>query len=263
MAEWTLQEAGEFVYNDLRLKTFPVAVKFLASKADFPEKTRQPSVALGKRIAICQAMTMARNYGWPIGLAREDVICTPAAIVFGFSDATEPMDAVAELFCEIAFSRDAGVAHKETAAMHSFAKGEIEAMVLAPYRKAAFDADTVVIYANAAQVMRLTQAWSYVTGERVAGSFGGKVECDEYLIGPFKGQTPRVVIPGNGERIFAGTQDDEIAFALPGAAMSGLAQGLQKVGRAIGARYPVPPYQNFQPDFPEAHKRLGKTLGIF
>ena len=263
MAEWTLQEAGDFIYNDLRLKTFPVAAKFLSSKPEFPEKTRQPSVALGKRIAICQGVTMASNYGWVIGLAREDVICTPAAIVFGFSDANEPMESLSELFCEIKFSRDAALAHKETATMHSFDKGKIEAMVLAPYRKTTFAPDTVLVYGNAAQVMRLTQAWSYVTGDRVPGSFGGKVECDEYLIGPFKSRTPRVVIPGNGERIFAGTQDDEIAFALPGTALADLAQGLKEVGKSIGARYPVPPYQNFQPDFPEAHKRLGKTLGVF
>lgn len=263
MAELQFPEAGEFIYNDLRLKTFPVAVKFLKDKAEFPEKTRQPSVVLGKRIAICQGVTMARNYGWTIGLAKEDVICTPAAIVFGFSDASNPMDSVARLFQEVKFSKDEACAKKETGSMNWFAKGEIEAMVLAPFRRASFSPDTVLIYGNAAQVMRLTQAWSYITGERVAGHFGGKVECDEYLIAPFKTKSPKVVIPGNGERIFAGTQDDELTFALPGAAMNELVKGLKEVGKVIGARYPVPPYQNFQPELPKPHVDLGKEVGVF
>ncbi|MCK9197555.1 MAG: DUF169 domain-containing protein, partial [Syntrophales bacterium] len=65
-------EASDFIRNNLRLKTFPVAVKFLKEKT-FPEKTRQPSVVMGKRVAICQAVTMARIYGWTVGLTKEDV----------------------------------------------------------------------------------------------------------------------------------------------------------------------------------------------
>jgi hypothetical protein len=71
-----------------------------------------------------------------------------------------------------------------------------------------------------------------------------------------------VVIPGNGERIFAGTQDDEVTFAFPAKFVTQLTEALKEVGKAMGARYPVTPYQNFQPDFPKAHKELGKELGI-
>lgn len=71
-----------------------------------------------------------------------------------------------------------------------------------------------------------------------------------------------MVIPGQGERIFAGTQDDEVVFAAPGEFFLDLAEALKKAGKPIGARYPVPPYQNFQPDFPNAHKELGRKLGI-
>jgi uncharacterized protein (DUF169 family) len=257
-----MKEAAEFIRNDIRLKTLPVAVKFLKSKKEFPEKTRQPSVALGKRIAICQGVTMARIYGWTIGLAKEDVICVPAAIVFGFSDSSDPPASLAGLFSEINFASNEERAQKETSSMSRFENGEIEAFVLSPVEKASFDPDTVLMYGNPAQAMRLAQAWSYMEGERVLGHFGGKVECDEYLIAPFKTQSPRVVIPGQGERIFAGTQDDEVVFAFPGKSLPGLAEALKEAGRAIGARYPVTPYQNFEPDFPKAHKELGKKLGI-
>jgi uncharacterized protein (DUF169 family) len=262
MTQMNFREAAEFIRNDLRLKTFPVAARFLKNKTEFPEKTRQPSIVFGKRIAICQGVTMARIYGWTVGLAKEDVICVPAAIAFGFSESSDPPAALARLFCEINFSKTDELALKETSSMHRFENGEIEAIVLAPLERAAFEPDTGIIYGNPAQMMRLNQVWSYLTGDRVSGQFGGKVECDEYLITPFKAQSPRVVIPGMGERIFAGTQDDEMAFAVPGKFLLELAKALKEAGKAIGARYPVPPYQNFQPDFPKAHKELGKELGI-
>ncbi|MBF0496342.1 MAG: DUF169 domain-containing protein [Deltaproteobacteria bacterium] len=262
MPETNNIEAARFIRDDLRLKTFPVAVKFVKDKADFPEKTRRPSLAMGKRIAICQGLTMARNYGWTVGLAKEDVICVPAAIVFGFSDSEDQPKSLARLFCEINFSSSDELAHLETSSMCRFENGEIDGILLAPLEKASFEPDTIIIYGNPAQVMRLSQAWSYLCGERVTGHFGGKVECDEYLIAPFKTQCPRVVIPGHGERIFAATQDDEVVFALPGKFLSDLVRGLQEVGKAMGVRYPVTPYQNFQPDFPKAHKELGKELGI-
>jgi hypothetical protein len=41
-----------------------------------------------------------------------------------------------------------------------------------------------------------------------------------------------------------------------------LMKGLKEVGKAIGARYPVTPYQNFQPEFPKSYKELGKESGI-
>ena len=85
----TLKELAGFFQDSLRLKTFPVAVRFVKDRAGIPEDARRPSASMGKRIAVCQAITMARNYGWTIALAREDVICVPAAIVFGFSDSSD------------------------------------------------------------------------------------------------------------------------------------------------------------------------------
>jgi len=43
------KEMGEFISNNLRLRTLPLGVKFLKDRKEFPAKTRQPSVVLGKR----------------------------------------------------------------------------------------------------------------------------------------------------------------------------------------------------------------------
>jgi uncharacterized protein (DUF169 family) len=257
------KEAEEFLAKDLRLRTLPVAAKFLKDKAGFPEKTRQPSVAMKKRVTICMGVTMARVYGWTVGLTQEDLICVPAMIMFGFTEAKDQSATLAGLFCEINFSSDREKALGETSSMTRIANREYQALLLTPLSKSPEAPDTILLYGNPAQVMRLVQAYSYVAGERVAGHFGGKVECDEYLIAPFKTGKPRVAIPGMGDRIFSMTQDDEMVFALPGQALETLLQGLKEAGNKIGARYPVTFYQGFQPEFPKYYQALGKELGLF
>jgi uncharacterized protein (DUF169 family) len=263
MTEINFKEVADFIRNDLRLKTLPVAVKFAKNGSDFPEKTRQPSQVLGKKVTICQALTMARVYGWTVGLSKDDLICVPAMVAFGFSGAEDPAASITKLFCEINFHQDEDGARQEVKSMSFLENDKFGALVLAPLAKGLYQPDTVAIYGNPAQVMRMSQAWSHRRGERPPGLFGGKLECSEYLITPFISQAPRVVIPGMGDRIFSMTQDDEMDFALPGEGLPDLVQGLQQAGNKIGARYPVTFYQNFQPDFPKPHKMLGEDLGLF
>jgi uncharacterized protein (DUF169 family) len=183
--------------------------------------------------------------------------------MFGFTEAKDQSATLAGLFCEINFSSDREKALEEINSMTRIANREYEALLLMPLSKSPEVPDTILLYGNPAQIMRLVQAYSYVSGERVAGHFGGKVECDEYLIAPFKTGKPRVAIPGMGDRIFSMTQDDEMVFALPGKDLETLLQGLKEAGNKIGARYPVTFYQGFQPEFPKYHQALGKELGLF
>jgi len=137
-----------------------------------------------------------------------------------------------------------------------------EAIVLAPLQKGLFDPDTVAFFGNPAQVMRMIQGLVFEESRRIPGNFGGKVECSEYLIAPYKTQSPRVAIPGMGDRIFSMTQDDEMVFSIPGMLLENLVRGLKNAGKKVGARYPVTFYQNFQPEFPKPYQVLGEALGI-
>jgi uncharacterized protein (DUF169 family) len=262
MAGPNYAEAAEFIRNNVRLKTLPLAVKFLKEKT-FPEKTRQPSVALGKRVAVCQAVSMARLYGWTVGLAKEDLICVPAGIAFGFSSADDTAAAIGKLFCGGAYARTEETGTREGMSICRLGKDEYAALLIAPLARAAFEPDIVVIYGNPAQVMRFVQAWSWQDGERIVGNFGGKIECGEYLIAPFKEQKPRVAVPGMGDRVFSLTQDDEMVFSLPAKGLPQLVTGLQEAGKKVGAGYPVTFFLNFQPEFPPHFKAMGKELGLF
>jgi uncharacterized protein (DUF169 family) len=256
------QEAARELKEALRLRTEPLGVAFLTDAASLPEKTRRPSQVLGKKVTICQGVTMARVYGWSVGLTPEDLICVPAMLAFGLAPEPEPGQELAKLFCEVGFHSEEGPALKEVEALTRFAPQEIEALYLAPLERLTRDPDVVVVYGNPAQLMRLIQGATFGLGERVQGDFGGKVECSSYLIGPFKTGQVRVIIPGMGDRIFSMTQDDELVVSFPTRLLEGILKGLAEAGKKIGARYPVTFYQNFQPEFPKAYQERAKKWGI-
>ena len=98
------KEAASAIMEAIRPRTLPLAVKFLKEGDGFPEKTKRPGRMLKKRVTVCQAMTMARLYGWSVGLAKEDIVCVPALIGFGFSDAGDAAGALGGLFCDVGFA---------------------------------------------------------------------------------------------------------------------------------------------------------------
>jgi len=256
-----MKSISDRIYEDLRLRTLPVAVSFHDQEPQWPEKTRRPSQTLKKKITLCQAMTLARTYRWTVGLTAEDIVCIPALIAFGHAD-KDPQQLLCRFFARVGWSKDEETAAGEVAGMSLMPKGQATAMLLSPLAKGLVDPDTVVFYGNPAQIMRLVHAWTYMTGQQVQSGFSGKIECREYLATPYLSGQANVVIPGNGDRIMSGTQDEEMIFALPGGKLPLLSAGLDKAGRTVGAKYPVPFYQNFQPEFPGMFKELADEAGL-
>jgi uncharacterized protein (DUF169 family) len=246
----------------MRLRTEPFGASFFKDPASLPAKTRQPSKVFGKKVTICQGVTMARVYGWPVGLTQEDLLCVPGMLVFGFTPAADPIMELGQLFCEVGFHPELGPALKEVEALPRFEPQEVGAIYLCPLERLALDPDVVVVFGNPAQLMRLIQAAVFSLGERVTGEFGGKVECSSYLIAPYRTGQFKAAIPGLGDRIFSMTQDDEMVVAFPGKFLEGLLVGLKDAAKKIGARYPVTFYQNFSPSFPPPYEERAKKWGI-
>ena len=153
-----LADKAEFVYNNLRMKTLPVGIKFLRKEADLPEKARRPSQLLKKKITICQAMTMARTYGWQMGMAKDDVICILASLAFGFTHADDPRKEMAESFFESMYKSDMEKTVKEVDQMCFLDRGEYQALVISPLGRISMIPDTVILYGNPGQMSRILQA---------------------------------------------------------------------------------------------------------
>jgi uncharacterized protein (DUF169 family) len=183
-------------------------------------------------------------------------------LAFGFTPATDPILELGQLFCEVGFHQAIGPALKEVENLPRFEPKEVGAIYLCPLERLALTPDVIVVYGNPAQLMRLIQAATFSLGERVSGEFGGKVECASYLIGPYRRGEFIVSIPGQGDRIFSMTQDDEMVLSFPNIYLEGLLIGLKEAARKIGARYPITVYQNFTPAFPAAYQERAKKWGI-
>jgi hypothetical protein len=67
----------------------------------------------------------------------------------------------------------------------------------------------------------------------------------------------QVVLPCNGDRIFAQTQDDEMAFTIPAAKIDELIEGLEAT-HAGGIRYPIPSFLRYTGQFPEKYTQMNE-----
>lgn len=259
------QALNETLNRRLRLQTTPVAVRLARSAAEVPPKARHPQRTLGLRVTICQGFGMARRYGWTLALAAPDIACTPAAMCYGFlrppADMPDPEDAIVEAFLSMGYTVDREAQRRELASFPTQPPGELYAVVVTPLDKATFDPDMVLIYVNPAQLVRLVMAAVYPTGERVRSEFAGiGGSCLDGVLGTVRDQRPRVVLPGAGDRIFSGTQDDELIFAVPAGQLPVIVDALDKAGHDKGIRYPVMTWLAFEPRPAEAWQRLAAFL---
>jgi uncharacterized protein (DUF169 family) len=237
----------------VRPQTFPVAVKMYKGTREIPAKAKRPARDLGCLVAVCQAISFARHYGWTLALAGDDLSCPLAKVVFGFaplSDFYVQGHACAGLYTE---SPGAGAATE--AQVDKFATGEYTALVTAPLARAEFDPDVVILYTSPAQVMRLVTATLWKSGGRIESSFSGRLDCSDGVITTMQTQQCQVILPCYGDRIFAQAQDHEMAFSIPRVKLEPLVEGLEGTQKG-GVRFPIPSYLRYSAEFPAQYANV-------
>ncbi|HSF30857.1 MAG TPA: DUF169 domain-containing protein [Candidatus Tectomicrobia bacterium] len=248
-----LLELSNVLQEHIRPQHLPLAVKMAKSPAEVPPKLRHPAKDMGFQSAICQGISIARRYGWALALTREDLSCPLAKVVFGFEEAlpyyTEGF-ACAEMYTE---SAAAGAVTE--AQQPKFPYGAYHAILVAPLTRADFEPDVVVVYGNSAQVMRLVTAALYRRGGRITSSFSGRIDCADIIIQTMQAQDCQVILPCYGDRIFAQTEDSEMAFTIPQGKIPELIEGLKGTYKG-GVRYPIPSFLRYQAVFPEKYMKL-------
>jgi uncharacterized protein (DUF169 family) len=111
---------------------------------------------------------------------------------------------------------------------------------LSPINRCEFVPDLVVAYGNPAQVLALIQGANYGSGPGVKSTSSGRFGCSAWIAGVLQADECTYMVPGPGERIFAGTQDHEMSFAMPHSKFDRLMDGLKYVRSKGAYRYPVP-----------------------
>jgi uncharacterized protein (DUF169 family) len=249
-------DAKEFtraVETYVRPATFPVAAKFLKPGEPVPNKARRPHRDMKIQIAICQAIAMARRYGWTIAVGEEDVNCVLTKTAFGLAPLTEHYTS-GHLACGMyTGTLEAGARTEE--ATHKLPYGQYEHLLVGPASHVDFQPDALVIYGNAAQVMRLLTGALWKRGGALTSSFTGRIDCSDEVIKAMVTDDYQVILPCYGDRVFGQTEDHEMAFSLPGSKMQELVEGLEGTHRG-GIRYPIPSFLRYTPQYPEHYYEL-------
>lgn len=246
---------NEAIERHIRPNTFPLGIKMVAREEDIPEKAKRPGRDMHFDSALCQGMGIARHYGWTIAVSRKDISCPIGATLFGFQPKVEHF--TGGHCCAGMYTKDAAAGAKTEAAAPCFDFGQYFAMVSGPLNRIDFEPDVVLVFGNPAQVMRLVTGALWESGGYIHSRFSGRTDCADEVIETMKTGKPQVILPCYGDRIFAQTQDHEMAFSFPYAFGQTLVDGLEGTHKG-GVRYPIPNYLRYTGSFPPSYEELRK-----
>jgi len=241
----------------LRPQTFPLTVKFLKSGTEAAPHTKFPKKHLGIQIMPCQGLTMARRYGWSIGMTVEDLKCGTGIIVLGFVEA--PPGYYEGKFDLTPSTQGAEVRSVRLEAMDRLPLNQGGCAVVSPLFRNDFEPDLYLVYGTPAQILRLVQASLFSKGGYLHFKSAGGASCAETFAAPMVHDQCTLILIGNGERIFAHAEDHELCFAIPRSKIADTLEGLQATHDG-GQRYPIPFNVRFEPDLPERYMKLTKTI---
>jgi uncharacterized protein (DUF169 family) len=248
-------EVGDKLEGYLRPATFPVAIRFLEPGEEPPQRARRPSAEAGCQIALCQGLTLTRERGLTMLFELEESSCPLANAALGWDTSTGPSFMAAFLRI-MNYARDDEAASKRAEGMAMLEPGRYSGLVLSPLTRTRIEPHIVLLYGNPAQIMRMVHATAHWTGERVPAEFGGIAgSCNEGVIRTFATSTPRVALPGNGDRVFAATHDDELIFSFPASWAERILAGLEATS-ARGIRYPIPTFMNYRLPFSDLMEKF-------
>lgn len=233
----------------VRPTTFPLAIKACKSLEEMPQKARRPKRDLGIHIPLCQGVGMARRYGWTVGMTKEDVYCA-GLIAMGFYKSTDftPPDFYDRggLCAGAAYTATEEAGARTEAMTMKFEHNEYQGFVVSPLSRADFEPDIIVIYGDPAQILRMGLGALHMKGGVLSGTLSGRVGCSQLIVRPIKTGECQYVLPGMGERMYASTQDHEMAFVVPKGMLDEFMEGMRGTQKG-GLRYPIPTFLRYPP----------------
>ena len=86
----------------------------------------------------------------------------------------------------------------------------------------------------------LLTAANFRHGPGIKSVSSGRGGCSTWIAGVSQSGECTYMLPGVGERVFGGTQDHEMSFAIPCGKFEHIIEGLKYVRKQGAFRYPVP-----------------------
>ncbi|TFF97806.1 MAG: hypothetical protein EU547_03300 [Promethearchaeota archaeon] len=238
------QQAGQEIFDKLHLATYPVSIKYIKNETEIPESAIQPSNK-GKMMSMCQAFTMSRRFGKGYAITAADNFCTPSTVAHGWVNISE--EEFIESQIRQGWTKDPKAERRR--AKHIYSKNYKNVMQLGyrglisyPSQKMPLTPDVMLIYGNGAQITHIIHALNYEHKKKysIKSTFEGFGEsCAKGGLIPFITRKAQIIIPGAGDRSFAGIQDYEIGIGMPAKYIFYVLENLFKTGGKQGLGFPL------------------------
>jgi len=142
---------------------------------------------------------------------------------------------------------------------------EYMGFVCSPLHQAIFEPDSIMVFGDGTHINHVIQALCYDYTTPVMTAFEGFGEtCFKGGLIPFITGRAQVVIPGMGDRAFAGIAPDELAVGLPASQLYVVAENLFKsggemnIGQPIKTLLPMGLTESITPGFAFLKKKIKK-----
>ena len=244
----TRQEIAKELETILRLDTKPVGIKMYEKAEDLPKKP------MPHKLNLCQLVSIARCQGRDNSGVPEKMICSMGAACVGLIETTEVISsgkAAVGAYCkdEVAGKKFMANTFKLGDTGKKYAGVYVQAL-----ESSKVEPDVVVIYATPVQIMRLIHANAYDTGEKTkADTVAEAALCSS--IGYAIAEKKAVIgFPCAGDRIFGGTQNQEMVFVAPFKLFKEkLVDNLKNTAKGGFSVIPIPPNMNWTPAMPPTY----------
>lgn len=233
--------------NLLQPQSYPVAIKLLTEEKEIPPNALRPKKDQGVHFSLCQAFAKARFRGETVAMLTEDHWCWAPLVGFGlveFHDRHESFPIIVKYL---------GIADEEAAKsfLRQFPRleyGKYLGLVVAPFIKAEFIPDLVLLYVNHAQLRDILMAVKFKTGKLIFSQFDAIDSCLYATIPVIKTGEYRITFPDPGEVERALAKADEVIFSVPAKRLEELLAGLSVFGG--GKMKFAEPAAEIEPDHP-------------
>jgi uncharacterized protein (DUF169 family) len=222
-------EYGKELERRVRLKTFPLAVKFLKNKEGIPKEAQRPQKDFGHRLMLCQAFQLARREGITMAMLAEDMWCHEPVIGYGLQ---KPPD----YFFEGHTRYPGDVATLEAGGHYADEFPRLEAgtyvgVVSAPLNSTTFEPDIVMIYCDGAQLSLLLLAREWKDGYNLPCNLSSHAACVYGVVPVILSGQCQVAIPCRGDHYGAMAGDEEMIFTIPKRKLEDVMAGLRYVDK--------------------------------
>jgi uncharacterized protein (DUF169 family) len=218
-----------------RFPTFPLGIKLAKEGEKISQKVKYPLRDMGTHLSLCQGLTISRTFGWTIAFSKEDHACPVASVFLGH---IEPdiflQGTIAGTYQDM---EECGKIMEASFPRRPF--NSIGEVWLSPLNNCEFEPDLVVVYGNPAQILTLIHAANFRRGTGIKSLSHGRGGCATWIAGIIQSNESTYIIPGSGERVFGGTQDYEMSFAIPCSQFKNVIEGLEFLRKKGAYRYPV------------------------